>query len=145
MTRRRLLIIVMLFAVSALAADKEETLDQLKQRAERASQRDQPKLFLELAERQLKTADSAYNEGKVDQARTAVEEVAGFSEKAGTAAIATRNHLKQAEIRIRDMEHKLSDIRRTVSFDDRPPLEAAISRMEKIRGDLLKAMFGPKS
>ncbi len=143
--RYRAVILVLLLSVAALAPAKEESLEQLKQRAEAAKLSDQPKLFLELAEFQLKAADTAYQAGNVDQGQLAVEDVAGYSEKAGSAAITSRKHMKNVEIKVRDMEHKLADIRRNVEFDDRPPLEAAINRMEKVRAALLKAMFGPKS
>ncbi len=143
--RYRAAILVLVLAAAVLALAKEESLQALKERAESAKPGDQPKLFLEVAEFQLKAADTAYQAGNADQGQQAVDDVAGYSEKAGSAAIASHKHMKKVEIKLRDMEHKLADMRRNVEFDDRPPLEAAINRMEKVRADLLKAMFGPKS
>ncbi len=143
--RNRALILALVLAAATLAWASEESLDQLKARAEAAKPGDQPKLFLEIAQRQLQAADTAYQAGDVDKAQQAVDEVASYSEKAGTAAITSRKQMKKVEIKVRDMEHRLADLRRSVNFDDRPPLEAAINRMEKIRAELLKAMFGPKS
>ncbi len=129
----------------ATAVAAQETVEQLKERAAAAKVQEQPKLFLEVAAQQLKTADAAYNEGNVDAGRAAVDDVASYSEKAATAAISSRKHLKHTEIKIRDMAHKLDGIRRTLNFEDREPLQEAISRMEKLRSDLLNAMFAPKS
>ncbi|MFB3815224.1 MAG: hypothetical protein ACE14L_14045 [Terriglobales bacterium] len=139
---RRMMIVLLLLGAGVPAAAKEETLDQLKEKAARASVRDQPKIFLELAERHLEAANTAYDAGEVEKGREAVEEVASYSEKAGNAAIQARKHMKQVEIKVRRMERKLSDIRRAVTFEDRASLEAAIQRMEKIRANLLRAMFG---
>ena len=39
------------------------------------------------------------------------------------------------------MAEKLRDIKRTLAFEDQPPVEHAIRRLEDIRTTLLKAMF----
>jgi len=39
------------------------------------------------------------------------------------------------------MSEKWRDIRRTLAFDDQPPVEQAIRRLEDIRTALLKEMF----
>jgi hypothetical protein len=141
----RVFLITFLLLASFALASTQETLDQLKQRATAARPQDQPKLFLEVAERQIKAADDAYNQGNVDQGRAAVEDVAAYSEKAGAAAKNTHKHLKNTEIKIRDLAHKLDAMRRSLNFEDRQPVQAAIDRMEKVRTDLLAAMFGAKS
>src|ERR1019366_3263180 len=41
----------------------------------------------------------------------------------------------------RKMAEKLRDIKRTLAFDDQPPVEQAIRRLEDIRTTLLKEMF----
>ena len=131
-------------AVLAVAAEPL-TVDQLKQRAAAAKVSDQPGLFMEIAEWQLKAADNAYNQGKTEQGKAAVDDVAAYCEKAGTAARTSKKHLKHTEIKVRDLSRKLEAMRRTLSFEDREPLQAAIDRLEKVRNELLTAMFGPRS
>ncbi len=39
------------------------------------------------------------------------------------------------------MAEKLRDIKRTLAFEDQPPVEQAIRRLEDVRTALLKEMF----
>jgi hypothetical protein len=39
------------------------------------------------------------------------------------------------------MAEKLRDIKRTLAFEDQPPVEQAIRRLEDVRTTLLKEMF----
>ena len=64
-----------------------------------------------------------------------------YSEKARDAATQTRKRLKNVEIDVRKMAAKLRDIKRTLAFEDQPPVEQAIDRLEDIRTTLLKEMF----
>jgi hypothetical protein len=133
------------FAASAGAASQPETLDDLKQRASAAKLGDQPRLFLDIAERQLHAATEAYKQDKVADGRVEVEEVTSYCEKAAASAITSRRYLKQAEIRMRDMIRTLEAISHTVAFEDRAPLQTAIERIEKARSNSLSALFAAKS
>lgn len=141
--RLRIIIIAVLLAGSCQAfASKPETLQELIARAESAKPEDRPALYVEIAGRQLTSADGLYTAGKVDDARTAVQDVVTYSEKAHDAAIQSGKKLKSVEITFRKMAAKLRDIRRSVNFDDQPPLQAAADRLENLRTDLLSHMFG---
>jgi Tfp pilus assembly protein PilX len=142
--RPLLIAVSVLFAAGLALAAQEETLPPLEQQAIAAREADQPKLFLELAERQLKAAEDAFNEGQAEQVKAAVEEVADYCQKAGEAAAATHRHLKHTEIAIRALSRRLDAMRRALSFEDRAPLAAAIERMEMVRTYLLNTMFEPK-
>ena len=67
-----------------------------------------------------------------------------FSEKAHDAAIQSGKRVKNTEIEFRKMAAKLRDIKRTVNFEDQPPLQAAADRLESLRTDLLTHMFKGK-
>jgi len=99
-------------------------------------------LCVEIAERQLKSADELYTAGKVDDARTALQDVVTYSEKAHDAAIQSGKKVKNTEIAFRKMAAKLRDIKRSVNFDDQAPVQAAADRLESLRTDLLSHMFG---
>jgi hypothetical protein len=123
------------------AAAKEETVDQLKARVESARPEDRADLCIRIAQRQLQNADQLYINGKVEEARAAVDDIVSYSEKSRDAATQGKKRLKNVEINVRKMAEKLRDIKRTLAFDDQPPVEAAIHRLEDIRTTLLKEMF----
>jgi soluble cytochrome b562 len=132
-----------LLAFSSLAfASRQETLQELIARAESARPEDRPALYVEAAERQLKSADELYTAGKVDDAQAALKDVVTYSEKAHDSAIQSGKKLKNTEIAFRKMAAKLRDIKRTINFDDQPPVQAAADRLESLRTDLLFHMFG---
>jgi hypothetical protein len=136
-------IAAVLLATSVLAlAYKTETLQELIARAESARVEDRPALYVEIAGRQLKSADELYTAGKVDDARTAVQDVVTYSEKAHDAAIQSGKRVKNTEIDFRKMAVKLRDIKRSLNFDDQAPVQAAADRLETLRTDLLSHMFG---
>jgi hypothetical protein len=140
---RRLFIIAVILALLASALGYEEpALQQLIERANAAAPKDQPGLYIEIAERQLKAADALYVAGKVDQARSAVGDVVTYSEKAHDVAIQTDRRLKNTELASRRMSHRLRDIKRTLNFEDQPPVAAAADRLQSLADDLLAHMFG---
>jgi soluble cytochrome b562 len=124
-----------------LAAAKDETLAELKARADSARPEDRPPLYIEIAHLQLRNADKLYNDGNVEQARAAVEDIVASSEKARDSATQSKKHLKSVEISVRKMAEKLRDIRRTLNLEDQPPVDVAIKHLEDIRTTLLDAMF----
>jgi hypothetical protein len=134
-------IVFMLAASLLLYAGKEETLEQLKARAAAAKPADQVGLFLQIAERQLKAADDAFNAGDAGQGHAAVTDVVSYAERAGEAARTSRKNIKNAEIHIRKIARRLDDIRRTLNFEDRAPLQAGVDRLEHVRTELLAQMF----
>jgi hypothetical protein len=141
--RPQITIAAVLLATSFLAlAYRQETLQELIARADSARVEDQPALYVDIAERQLKSADDLYTAGKVEEARAAVQDVVTYSEKAHDAAIQSGKKLKNTEIAFRKMAAKLRDIKRSLNFDDQPPVEAAADRLENLRTELLSHMFG---
>ncbi len=141
--RFRITMTAVFLVTSFLAfASKPETLQQLIARAESARLEDRPTLYVEIAERQLHSADELYPAGKVDDARSAVQDVVTYSEKAHDTAIQSGKKLKNTEIAFRKMAAKLRDIKRSLSFEDQAPVQAAADRLENLRTDLLTHMFG---
>ena len=142
MRKRSIRIAVLCVLMGAgLFSFAEEPLDQLIQRANAAPVHQQAGLYMEIAERQLQTADRLYGAGQSAAAKAAVAEVVTYSEKATDASAHSASRLKQTEIALRKMAMKLRDIRRSVSFEDQKPVEEAADRLEKMRTDLLARMF----
>ena len=134
-------LIALVLGATLLAVGKDETVDELKGRADRARPEDRPLLCIEIAHRQLRNADKLYNDGSVEQARAAVDDIVTYSDKAAEAATQSKKHLKAVEIAVRKIAEKLRDIRRTLNLEDQPPVDVAIKRLEDIRTQLLEAMF----
>jgi hypothetical protein len=141
MRRLTISIFLITFGLALCAVAKDETVEELKARFESARLEDRPELAIRIAKHQLRNADKLYGEGNVDQGRAAVDDIVTYSEKARDAATQTKKHLKNIEIDARKMAEKLRDIKRTVAFDDQPPVEQAIRRLEDVRTTLLKEMF----
>jgi len=139
--RRLTLYVLFLALASAYSVAKEETVDELKARFESARPEDRLELGIQIARHQLHNADRLYSSGNVEQARAAVDDIVTYSEKARDAALQTNKHLKNVEIDARKMAEKLRDIKRTLAFEDQPPVEQAIRRLEDIRTVLLNEMF----
>jgi hypothetical protein len=139
--RRIALILFFLALASAYGTAKEETVDQLKARLASAHPEDRSELCIRIAQQQLRNADKLYIDGRVEEARAAVDEIVTYSEKARDAALQTKKRLKNVEIDVRKIADKLRDVKRTLSFDDQPPVEQAIRRLEDVRTTLLQEMF----
>ncbi len=124
-----------------LAARDEATIEELKARVANASVADRPPLCIRIAERQLDTADRFYVADDIENAQAPLTDVTTFAELARDYAIQSHKHEKQAEIAIRKMVRKLSDLKHLVSREDQEPVQKTIERLEQIRDDLLAAMF----
>jgi hypothetical protein len=148
--RIRGLILVLLAAASLVActllalAEKDDSLDQLAARAEAARPEDRPALYVEIARQRAEEADKLYKEGNADAGSAALREVVTFSKKATDASIQTGKRLKNTEITLRKMAEKFRDVKRTVAFEDQAPIQQTMDELEKMRTDLLAAMFGKK-
>ena len=136
---------ILVVAGAPALAHKEEPLQELKARVETTRLGDRPSLCIEIAKRQLKAADRLYTEGKVEEARAAVQDVVAYAEQATEAATKTGKKLKNTEIAVRKMAERLRDIKRSLNFEDQQPVHDAAERLEHLRSQLLSKMFGSGS
>jgi hypothetical protein len=125
-------------------ATKDESLDQLIARAEAARPEDRPALYVEIARQKADLADQSYHDGNAEAGAATLREVVTFAMKATDASIETGKKLKNTEITLRKMVTKFGDVKRTVAFEDQAPIQQAMDELEKMRTDLLSAMFGKK-
>jgi hypothetical protein len=143
MRQTALYLFLVLVAAASLAA-AEDTLDSLKARLAKASVDDTPEISIHIAQLQLRAADKFYDQGRFQEAQSAVADIVTYTEKARDAAIQSKKHLKNVEIAARKMSAKLRDIKRTLAYDDQPAVDQAIHRLEETRTTLLKEMFSDK-
>jgi hypothetical protein len=116
-------------------------LEELKARVPNASIADRPVLCIHISELQLDAADKFYVAGDSGQAQAALSDVVAFSELARDYSIQSHKHEKQSEIAIRRMARKLADMKHTVSHEDQAQVQTTVDRLQRIRDDLLAAMF----
>ncbi len=121
---------------------KELTLEQLKSRLQTAKPEDRATLSAQVAERQVENADKLYSAGKSEEAVQAIHEVISYSEQAQKAAEQSGKKLKNVEIAVHRMAHRLTGIKRSLPFDDQATVQEAVERLDKIDSDLLNRMFG---
>ena len=138
-------LILAVMAGSTLAKKQEETLKQLAARADSAHADQQPDLCMQVAERALKQGSDAYKANQYDQFRINLQQVVTYSDKARSAAMTSKKHVKGTEIKIRKISERLRDFKLNVNYDDQATVQAAIDKLESFRTDLLKSMFGAKS
>ena len=143
---RRLLIVGWTLSALALAAAARSplTLEELKARASAAKPDDAALANMRVVQREVEIADQLYKDGDVEKAQGAVDEAVHYAELSREAARKSTKHLKQTEIILREAGRRLGEIRRTLAFDDQPPVQKAEDRLETVRRDLLTLMFAPE-
>ena len=132
--------LILLLAVFA-TAHTEPTIEELKARVSAANVSDKAKLCIEIAEKQLDAADKLYASDNLDQAQQDLTDVVAYSELARDYSIQSHKHQKQTEIAMRSMTRKLNDLLHALSREEQAPVKNAIGRLERVRDDLLLAMF----
>jgi hypothetical protein len=133
--------LALLVAPAVLRGRDEASIEELKGRVPNASIQDRPSLCIRISERQLESADRYYVAGDSEKAKAALVDVVAFAELARDYAIQSRKHEKQCEIAIRKSARKLADVKHTVSHEDQEEVQNTIDRLQRIRDDLLMAMF----
>jgi len=137
---RRLAAMVLL-AVAAAAASRDATADELKARVASTPIGDRPKLCVQIAQKQLEEADKLYAADDVEKAQTILIDVTAYSELARDYAIQSHKYEKQTEIAVRAMTRKLNDILHSLGREDQAAVKDALKRLQRVRDDLLAAMF----
>jgi hypothetical protein len=133
--------LVTLAAVFAHASKAEPTVEELKAKISTIKTDDRPPLCIQVSEMQLAAAKRSYGMGDSEQAKAALGDVVAFSEAARDYSIQSRKHEKQTEIAIRKMIRKLADLKHTVSHEEEAEVQSTMDRLERVRDDLLTAMF----
>jgi len=135
------LLLAALVMSCALTAASEPSVEELKGRVANAKLTERPPLCIRISEKQLEAADKFYVAGDTNNAQAALTDVTAFAELARDYAIQSHKHEKQAEIAIRKMTRKLTDLKHTVAREDQEQVQRTIDRLQRIRDDLLAAMF----
>lgn len=131
-------------ALANAAPTAPATLADLKAKLSAASDGAKPHLCVQIAEMQLTEADKLYAGAEDEKARETLTDVVTYSEMARDYAIQSHKYQKQTEIAVRGMTRKLTEVMHSLSHDDQAPVLDAVKRLQRVRDDLLTAMF-PKA
>lgn len=135
---------LLLLGVLAVYARKPETLQELLARADSAKTDQQPKLYMDAAELQHKAATDALKANRQDEFHTDLNGIVQYCDKAQAAAIKSKKHVKDTEIRIRRISGHLKEMKLDAEVDDQPTVQKAIDQLEHFRTELLLSLFGGK-
>lgn len=97
---------------------------------------------LKAADAFAELSNDYFTEGLVAPAQQAMVSAGDYAQRAAEASVQTRHRQKKTEIGLRKLVTRIADIQRTLAFEDRPPLDIVIKRIEKARTNLLVGMFG---
>ncbi len=142
--RTKIAVISIVVALCGVLLGADRPLEELRAAAARAPINDQPKLYIAVAESQLKVVDGLYSNSDAEKGQIAIQQLASDCENAADASMKSRKHMKHTEIALRKIGERLDSIRKNAAYDDRAAIKEAIDRIEKVRSSLLDAMFSKK-
>ena len=133
--------VVLLAVAVASSGKKEETLEQLIARADTARPDQQPDLYVEIAERQMKSLLDASHDERWAEFRVTLQDVIKYCDRAQVTAIQSKKKVKRTEIKIRQISVRLRNMKFDVDADDQPSVQAAVDKLEHYRAELFHSMF----
>jgi hypothetical protein len=133
--------LMLLLCASVVFGFKEQSVQELIDRAQAASPQDRIGIDVEIMELQLKTAEQLYRQGKANDAKAAVADIVRYADEAHDSAIATSKKIKGTEISFRKVAKRLLDLKGALDYDNQAPVQAAADHLEQLRSDLLNRMF----
>ena len=133
-------LVVICFKTLALAG-VDPSIEDLKKRVAAASAGDRPRLCVQIAQKQLAEVSRLYSANQDEQAQPALTDVVAFSELARDYSIQAHKQQKQTEIAVREMTRKLTELMHTLGHDEQAPVKDAVTRLQRVRDDLLASMF----
>jgi chromosome segregation ATPase len=86
-------------------------------------------------------ATDEYSQGNAGKGEQIVKDLTGYVQQAGDDAQKNHKKIKQTEIELRKAERRLEDLKRSLDFDNQPPVQKAIDKIEDVRTQILKIMF----
>ncbi len=140
---RKYISICVFLACALIASGAQRNIDQMKAEADRAEGGHQAKLCAEVAQQLVAIADQQFTEGNVAEAQKVVQDILTYAGKARDASVKSRSRMKETEISLRTTQRKLEALKRTLSAEDRPPLDEVEKKLEQFRQDILNEMFAP--
>lgn len=121
---------------------EQKSIDELRARADAASPSDCARVCMDVAKQLVVEGGRQLTNGDTAPAMKTVEDAVRYAENGGHSAVSTHRRLKNTEIDLREMIRRLSGMKQSLDVDQRPVIDEHITRLEKLRDELLAAMFG---
>jgi hypothetical protein len=135
-------LLALVAAAAAHAAPSSDlSVEEMKGRLSSTGIGDRPHLCVQIAQKQLLEADKEYAASDFEKGQAALVDVVAYSELARDYAIQSHKYQKQSEIAVRTMARKLTELMHSLGHDDQAPVRDAINHLQRVRDDLLMAMF----
>ncbi len=131
----------LLALAAAIPAKDEPTVEELKAKISSTNVADRPHICVQIAQKELNESDRLYASADLDKAQVALTDVVAYSELARDYSVQSHHYEKQAEIAVREMTRRLNQMLHTLGHDEQPPVKNAVTRLERVRDDLLASMF----
>ncbi len=130
----------------AAAHHDEQPLDpagiaQLQQRAEHAEAREQAFLFTQLVEICTDLAGKQIAAGDIDQASTTMKLLQHYADRIHAGLARDTKKVKNAEMILHLATFRLGQSLRSLSNDDKAPMETTLHQLEKVHDELLAQVF----
>ena len=139
MTCRVALAVALLFlSLSAIAQNDT------KSKADSTTGGDKAKFALEYAEQATKAADTAFKQGKDDEATARLKDIAQYAKISSDAAMESGKREKETEINLRKIVNRLVDIKNARPYDQQDSVQQVIDAVDTSRNNLLEEMFKRK-
>ncbi|HEX8927154.1 MAG TPA: hypothetical protein VF786_15245 [Terriglobales bacterium] len=142
---KRVLLFALVVALIATAAAQQDPLRRLQQIADSSNGGDCARYSVALASRLVEIADKQYEDGKVSDAEQSIKLTGHYAERGALCSIQSRKHEKDTEIGLRKLSKRLTDIEKSLAFEDRPLLRQQTQNIDRLREQLLTSMFGGKT
>ena len=97
---------------------------------------------MDLAHSEMEAADKAFTDGNPDLGHKLAAAAGKDADESGKAAVDSGKRLKDTEIDLRRLQMRTRDIAQSLAFEDRPPIEEIVKRIELMRETILDRMFG---
>ena len=117
-------------------------IEELKAKAEHKGEADRGRIYADIAHELVELANNQFTNGDAEKGQASIKDAVTYAEKAAASAEEKGHKIKNAEITLRETARRIDEVRRTLSIDDQPPLKEAVERLETLRKELLKKMFG---
>lgn len=131
-----------MIAVASLAASSDETPEQIKARADAARSGECSRICLDYAKQAVELSNRAFTAGEVVNGHKLMKEAVDYADRSAKDAAAARKRQKDTEIGLRKLANRMRDIKNSLNFEDREPVEKQIETIERLRSDVLTSMFG---
>jgi hypothetical protein len=139
MNARWALPVCLLIASSGVA---QQNAAEIESRAAHAHGGDCVRLNLQAAYAQVDGASRSYDKSDVESARAALNSVVADAERTVNCALHASRSQKNAEIELRRLSRRMTELQRSLDLDERPYVEHAHAAVEKQHDRLLREIFG---